>query len=68
MLTRNIAQNDPIDWRIKGTLLCDFEHEFWHLRSDFLQFSQWNLTFKHSLDAEVDVEEEESKSFKDWNV
>ena len=31
-------------------------------------FSPWNLTFKHNLDAEIDLEEQESKIYKDWDI
>ena len=33
--------------------------------SDFSLLSSSNLPFRHSLDAEIDQEEEESKSLKD---
>ena len=39
-----------------------------YLRGEFLQFSQQNLTFKHSLDIEMCIEEKESKRFKDWDI
>ena len=31
-------------------------------------FSQQNLDFKHSLETEMSLEEEENKRFKDWDV
>ena len=65
ILTRDSARNDPIDRRIKGFLFRDFEDDCWHSRNNFSIFSPQNLTFKHSLDEEIDLEDEESKRFKD---
>ena len=31
-------------------------------------FSPWNLNFQHSLDAEINLEDEEIKIFNDWDV
>ena len=62
------AQNDTIDRRIKGFSFRDFEDEVQHSRGDFSLFFQWNLTFKNSLDAKIDLEEEKRKRFKDWDV
>ena len=64
-LTQSCARNDPIDCRIKGFLFCDFENKVRHSRSNFFQFSPQNLDFKHSMDAEMSLEEEESERFKD---
>ena len=52
--------------RSKGSSFCDFEEEFLAFsRGDFSLFSQRNLTFKHSLDVKMDLEEEESNRLKD---
>ena len=67
-ITLNRAQNGSIDHWIKGSSFHNFEDEFQHSRGDFSLFSKQNLTFKHSLDAEIDLDEEESKRFKDWDV
>ena len=64
-LTRRHAKNDPIDLRIKGSSLLNFEDKFRHSRGDFSLFSQQNLTLKHSSNAKNDLEEEKSKRFKD---
>ena len=63
ILTQYSTRNDPIDRWIKGSSFP--EDEFRQVRSDLSLFSSQNLTFKHSLDAEIDLEEEESKRFKD---
>ena len=68
ILTLNSARNDPIDRQIKGSSFHDFEDEFWHSRTNSSLFSPQNLTFKHSLEAKIDLEEEKSKRFKDWDV
>ena len=68
ILTKNSTRNAPNDRRIKGSSFHDFKDEFWYSRSDFSLFSQRNLTFKHSLDMEINLEEEESKKFKDGDV
>ena len=57
-----------IDCRIKGFSFFYFEDDRRHLRKDFSLFYTWNLTFKHSLDAEIDLEEKERKRFKDGDV
>ena len=64
-LTLSRTRSDPIDYLINGFLFHDFEYEFRHSRSDLSLFSQQNLTFKHSFNAEINLEEEESKRFKD---
>ena len=64
-LTGNRARNDPIDHRIKGFSFHDFDDKIHHSRGDFSLFFQQNLDFKHSLEAKIDLEEEEIKRFKD---
>ena len=64
-LTQSYARNDSIDHRIKGFLFHDFKNKVQHLRVDFFLFSPQNLDFKHSLNAEMSLEEEESKRFDD---
>ena len=63
-----VHQNDPIDHQIKRFLFCDFENKVRHSRGYFSLFSRRNLTFKHSLDVEIDVEEDERKRFKALDV
>ena len=63
--TRYCAQNDPINHQIKGFSFRDFEDDHRHSRSDFSLLSPRNSTFKHSLDAEINLEDKESKIFKD---
>ena len=65
MLTQDSTQNDPIDLQIKGFLFRDFIDDRLYSRSDFSLFSPRNLTFKHSLDAKIDLEDEENNIFKD---
>ena len=64
-LTQSHARNDPIDHRIEGFLFCNFEYKIKHSRGDFYLIFQQNLDFKHSLDAEIDLEEEEINRLKD---
>ena len=59
IITRDSAQNDLIDRWIKGFSFHDFEDDHQHSRSNFFLFSPRNLTFKHSLDVEIDLEDEE---------
>ena len=59
---------DLIDGRIKGFSFRNFEDKIWHSRDDFSLFFQRNIDFKHSLDTEIDLEEDEIKRFKDWHV
>ena len=59
-----ITRNDPIDRQIKGFSFCNLEDDRQHPRSDFSLFSPRNLTFKHSLDAEIGLEDKESKRVK----
>ena len=68
ILTQNSAQNDLIDHRINGSSFRNFVDKFWHSRSDFSLLSPLNLIFKQSFDEEIDLEEEESKIFKNWDV
>ena len=65
ILTQDSSQNDPIDRWIKGFSFRDFGDDCRYLRSDFFLFSPQNLTFKHSSNAEINLEDEESKRFKD---
>ena len=62
-LTRSRARNDPIIRRIQGFSFRDFENEVWRSRCDFFQFSQRIIDFKHSLDGEMSIEDEEFKRF-----
>ena len=62
------AQIDPIAHQIKDFSFRKFEDDCRHSRSDFSLLSPQNLTFKHSLDAELDIEDEESKIFKKGDV
>ena len=66
--TQDRARNDPIDHLIKGFSFCDFENDRRHSKNNFTLFSPRNLTFKHPLDAEPNLEVKESKRFKDWDV
>ena len=50
------ARIDSISRGIKGFSFYEFEDNHWHSRTDFSLFSQQNLTFKHSFDAEIDLE------------
>ena len=54
--------------RSEAFSLCDLEDDRRHSRSDFSLFSPRNLTFKHSLDAEIDIEDKESKRFKERSI
>ena len=61
ILIRDNVRIDPIALRIKGFSKSNFRHS----SSDFSPFSQQNLTFKHSSDTEIDLDDKESKRFKD---
>ena len=67
-LTQYSAQIDPISCQIKGYSFWKFEDNQWHSRIDFSLFSQQNLTLKHFVDAEIDLEAIESKRFKDCGI
>ena len=67
-INRDSSRNDPIDCQIKGFSFCDFEDDCRHSRRKFSLFFQQNLTSNHSLDAEINLEEEESERFNDWDV
>ena len=56
---------DPITLWIKGFSFHEFEDDRWHLRINFSLFSQQNLPFKYSSDAEIDLEAIKIKRFKD---
>ena len=56
-LTHDSAQIDPINCQIKGFSFHQFEDNCQHSRSNFSLFSQQNVTFKHSLDVEMSLEE-----------
>ena len=47
---------------------CEFKDKIRHSRGDFFLFFRQTLDFKHSLDAEMSLEEEEIKRFKDLVV
>ena len=57
------AQNNPINRRIQGFSSRTFENKVRHSRCDFSQFPRSILDFKHSLDAEMRLEDEEFKRF-----
>ena len=62
-LTQSRAWNDPTNRRIQGFSFRDFENEVWCSRCDFLWFP-WSISdFKHSLDAEMNLEDAEIKRF-----
>ena len=64
-LTQDSARNDPIDRQIKGFSICNFEDDCHHSRGELSLFFQRNLSFNHSLDTEMSLEEEKSQRFKD---
>ena len=49
---------------MKSFLFRDFEDDRRHSRSYFSLWSQQNLTFKDSLDAEIDLEDKEIRDSK----
>ena len=62
-LTQSRARNDPINYRIQGFSFPDFENEVLHSICNCFQFP-WSISdFKHSLDAETILEDEEIKRF-----
>ena len=46
-------RNDPIDRWIKGFSFRDFEDDRQHSRGEFSLFFRKNLTFNHSIKAEM---------------
>ena len=68
-LTRDSNRNDPINHRIQGFSFSDLENDRRHSRVELSLFFRRNLTFNHSVDAEMSLkEEEESERFKDGSV
>ena len=67
-LTQDSTRIDPISIWIKGYSYREFEENCWHLRIGFSLFSQRNLTFKHSVYAEIDLEAIGNKRFKGCGV
>ena len=69
MKTRNLTPsrtgNNPINHWIQGFSFRDFKNKVRRSRGDFFLFSPVNLDFKPSLHAEMSLEEEEIKIFKD---
>ena len=63
--TQSRARIDPIDRWINEFLFHNFEDKIRHSRGNFSLFFQQNIDFKHSLDAKIDLEEEEIKRVKD---
>ena len=63
-LTQDSAQIDPIARWIRGFSFREFEDDRWRSRINFSIFSQRNVTFKYSSDAEVSLEARGSKIFK----
>ena len=60
-LTQSCARNDPINCRIQGFSFRNFENAVRRSRCDFFLLLQPILDFKHSLDAEMSLEELETK-------
>ena len=67
-LTWSCAWIDPNGCWIKGFLFREVEEKIWHSKGNFTLFFWQNLDFKYTLDAEMSLEEEEIKRFKDWVV
>ena len=67
-LTRNHSRNDPIDHRIKSFSFRNFKDKIRHSRGNLCLVLWQNLDFKDSLDAEIDLKEEETKRVKYWDV
>ena len=65
-LTQDSDRNDPINRRIQGFSFRDFENDHRCSRGEFSLFDRGNLTFNHSVDAEMCLEVFENKIFKDW--
>ena len=62
----SFALIDLIDRQIKGFSFRKFEDKIQYSRGNFSLFFWLNLDFKHSLDAEMSLEEEWGKWFNDW--
>ena len=60
-LTQSRAQNDPINCQIQGLSFRDFKNKVLRSRCDFFLFSQPIIDFKHSLDTEMSLEDENSR-------
>ena len=66
--TRDSDQNDPINRWIQGFSYHDFEDDHRRSRNEFSLYFRRNLTFNHSVDAEMSLEVIESNIFKDGGV
>ena len=60
--------NDPINRQIQGFSFRDFEKDRRCSRDEFSLINQRNLTFNHSMDAKMSLEEIRSERFKDGRV
>ena len=63
-LTQSRAQIGPTDHRIKGIILCDFKDKIQHSRDDLSLFFWRNHDFRHPLDAEMSLDEEETQDIQ----
>ena len=62
------AQIDPTDGWIKSFSFHEFEDDRRHSRRNFSLFSQQNLNFKYSSNAQMSLEVKGSKKFKGWDL
>ena len=62
------TQSNPINCRIQGFSFHDFENKVWRSICDFFRFP-WSISdFKHSMDAEMSLEDAKIKRFSDCSV
>ena len=61
--TKSCTRNDLIDSQIKDFCLTFLKMDIWNSSSDFSLFFRPNLNFKDSLDAEMSIDEVETKRF-----
>ena len=67
-LTRDSDRNDPIDRWIKCFSFRDFEGDHRRSRGKFSILFRQNLTFNHFVNAEMSLQANVSKRFKDGSV
>ena len=68
ILTQDCDQNDPINRWIQGFSFRNFENDHRCSRDEFSIIDRRDLSFNHSVDTKMCIEEIRSKRFKDGRV
>ena len=64
-LTQEHNQNGPIYCQMKDFYFALEKIDLWSLGNESRLFLQQNLDFKHFVDVELSLEEDQNKGFKD---